>query len=154
MSDIDTVWNNDKGGRGDYVLKGADLAKGHDLQTQFLISLFSDRQANADDILPDGTTDRRGWWGDTDEPVKIGSRLWLLERSKLSQEVAIKAQEYAREALQWMVDDGIVAAWELSTTIVKPNQLRLHAVAFRTKGDVQAKNSAWAWTGEILYPPS
>ncbi|WP_235210433.1 phage GP46 family protein [Caballeronia sordidicola] len=31
-----------------------------------LNSLFTDRQARADDVIPDGSDDPRGWWRDTD----------------------------------------------------------------------------------------
>jgi phage gp46-like protein len=53
---------------------------------------------------------RWGWWGDgldgqTND--QIGSRLWLLSRAKVTQQTVIRAREYAEEALQWLVDDGV-----------------------------------------------
>jgi len=47
-----------------------------------IISLFTWRRANPDDVLPAGD-DRQGWFGDTFAEVRgdrIGSRLWLLSR--------------------------------------------------------------------------
>lgn len=150
MSDIDTVWSNALG-RGDYVLAGADLQKGDDLMTAVLISLFSDRTAAAADVLPDDSTDRRGWWGDAGEAYPIGSRLWLLDRSMLTNQVALAARQYALEALQWMVDDGVVAEFDCSTLIKLPNQLWLTVIAYRTRGNKTAKNYAWTWTGPVIY---
>ena len=88
----------------------ADLATDDGLTSAVLISIFSDRRANADD-LPPGETDRRGWWGDVltnNDP--IGSGLWLLQREKRSTEILVRAESYCRESLQWALDDGIATA--------------------------------------------
>lgn len=151
MSDIATIWSNATG-RGDFVLAGADLAAGADLQTQILISLFSNRTARPDDVIPDGGTDRQGWWGDEGEDVPIGSRLWLLARSKLNPDVAKRARDYAAEGLQWMIDDGAVGEFAFSTTIKNPDQLWLLIIAYRKKGNKSAQNYAWTWNGPVLYP--
>lgn len=74
-----------------------------------VISLFSWRRADDDDEV-DG--DRMGWWGDTyaDQDGDLtGSRLWLLLRSKVTDEAVQQAREYAEEALQWMLDDGVAS---------------------------------------------
>jgi phage gp46-like protein len=79
-----------------------------------IVSLFTWRRAQPDDELP--ASERMGWWGDTFPPVagdRIGSRLWLLSRSKLLPETVARAKEYAQEALQWLVDDGIAARVEV-----------------------------------------
>ncbi|MCV5591620.1 phage GP46 family protein, partial [Escherichia coli] len=82
-----------------------DIVCGNDLQTAILISLFTDRLADASDETDDGN--RRGWWGDLEQDYRVGSRLWLLRRQKLTTQVALKAEAYAREALQWLKDDGV-----------------------------------------------
>lgn len=150
MSDIATVWSN-ASGRGDYMMAGADLAAGADLQTSILMSLFSNRTCRPEDVIPDGSDDRQGWWGDEGELFPVGSRLWLLDRSKLTEAVAKKARDYAAEALQWMIDDGAVAEFSFATTIKGPNQLWLSIAAYRTKGNKTAKNYAWTWNGPVIY---
>ena len=40
----------------------------------------------------------------------FGSRLWLLERAKLTAETIRLARSYAEEALAWLVEDGIAEA--------------------------------------------
>jgi phage gp46-like protein len=85
-----------------------DLAVGNDLTTAVMLSLFSDRRADEDDAIPDGI-DPRGWWADAMDGRRIGSRLWLLERARNLPETFALAKEYAEEALQWLVDDGVAA---------------------------------------------
>lgn len=88
----------------------ADLNTDEGLTTAVLVSLFTDRRVSADEELPPGETSRRGYWGDSFPEVqndKIGSRLWLLNREKQLQIVIEKAREYAREAVQWLLDDRV-----------------------------------------------
>lgn len=83
------------------------LAVSDPLVRAAVISLFTWRRANRDDKV-DGA--RWGWWGDglDDQPNdRIGSRLWLLAREKLTQQTLNRAREYAEEALQWFLDDRV-----------------------------------------------
>lgn len=116
MADIKLDW--DLGLlEGDLLFENNDLTMDSGLNTAVIVSLFTDRRADKNDILPDfDSKDRRGWWGDltTDFPNdKIGSRVWLLERSKTLPEVLEKVKVYCFEALQWMIDDGVVAKIEV-----------------------------------------
>nr|GAT43694.1 predicted protein [Mycena chlorophos] len=127
---------------GDWQLSGADLLSGNDLTTAVLISLFTDRLAEASDTIPDGTTNRRGWWGDLDQDYPIGSRLWLLARSKLTQAVANKAQDYCIEALQWMIDDGVAASVTVTAQIIYPKTLIVRPVLNKSDGTKRVANAA------------
>lgn len=73
-----------------------------------LLSLFTDRRVPAEEP-PAGEVDRRGWWGDTlaADGDRIGSRLWLLGRESRRPDIVRRAEEYAREALVWLLDDGV-----------------------------------------------
>ncbi len=55
-----------------------------------------------------------------DRPVPLGSRLWLLAREKQLPAVMRKAEAYARQALQWLIDDGIAAS--VSVTASSPQR--------------------------------
>jgi len=94
------------------------------LETAVIISLFTDRRARDDDELPDpNNPDKRGWWGDLVAEVEddqIGSRLWLLERSKTTPDVLVKAKEYAEEALDWLISDGIAKRGEVEVERQNP----------------------------------
>lgn len=147
MSDITTVWDADTQ-HCDYVVAKGDFMSGHDVESAVLISLFTDRQAEVNDVLPDArpgaTGDRRGWWGD-DPEKPMGSRLWLLNRAKAPLDVAAKAEDYAAEALQWMIDDGVVARFDIQAEWVRPKQLSLLVIAYRSDGTVISNQSISLW---------
>lgn len=109
MTDIRTRWAPEAFA-GDWLIAPPDLAHDQDLETAVLLSLFSDRRADPDDQLPGAPGDVRGWWGDTpaedSPPDPLGSKLWLLAREKQTNEVRLRAEDYAREALAWMIEDG------------------------------------------------
>lgn len=101
--DIALGWNNDLW-RGDWRLDDAgSLADDRDLETAVLLSLFSDRTAMPDDVIPDAGT-IRGYWADPYRRYPLGSRLWLLKREKQTETTRRRAEEYSRESLQWMID--------------------------------------------------
>lgn len=79
-----------------------DLATDSSLDTAIVISLFTDRY--------DRQSQQGGWWGDNyvDSPNTLGSRLWLLNKSKIDVQTLRNAENYAREALQWLLDDKLL----------------------------------------------
>ncbi|MFL1562486.1 phage GP46 family protein [Pseudomonas sp. O64] len=82
-----------------------------------VVSLLTWRRAGADDALDDG--ERYGWWGDSFPTLtndQIGSRLWQLRRRTLDADTVRDATTFAREALQWMLDDGRVVSVDIATT--------------------------------------
>ena len=93
-------------------LSGTETA----LERAVLISLFTWRRAAIDDPIDDD--ERYGWWGDSYPAVandRIGSRLWLLRRVKLTAATQRDAEFYARQALQWLLDDGQVIGLDILT---------------------------------------
>ncbi|MBK5075082.1 phage GP46 family protein [Budviciaceae bacterium CWB-B4] len=149
ISDITTVWDVEKS-IGDWMQSdalGGELLNGHDLETAILISLFTDGLAKSDDLLDD--SDRRGWWGDLDMEFPIGSRLWLLRRQKLTTKVAIKAEDYAKEALQWLVKDGAVSSISVDSQIIYPSTLNL-IITYQQPGKNQSSvKFSWVWGAVI-----
>lgn len=131
---------------GDLVRDGGQFEVDDGLETAVLISLFTDRRAEADDTLPDGGSDRGGWWGDDYADVagsRIGSRLWLLRRSKATQSVVQAAKRYAEEALAWMVEDGVAKSVTVIAERVQSAVLGIQVQITRT-GDRAAKyNRLW-----------
>ena len=146
MSDIDTLWSVD---HGDWALLGADLQSGDDLVTAVLISLFTDRQADPDDVIPDvlpgQPADPRGWWGDLGATVKIGSKLWLRLRGKAAPNLPPLIQTDAQQALQWLIDDGVVSAIDVIAQYIAPRQIGLQVTLSRTGGKQTKLNFQWAW---------
>jgi phage gp46-like protein len=122
------------------------------LATAILLSLFTDRRADGADPLPDGATDRRGWWGDALPVVQgdtIGSRLWLLAREKQTPKAVERAEEYAREALQWLLDDRVAERLEVTAEVPRPGMLAFTVEIFRPRADpiTYRFNHAWSAHG-------
>lgn len=103
-------------------LRSADVLVTHAIQTEdtlqtaVILSLFTDKRAGPDDVLPLGATDRRGWVGDEfTEPSPAAARdewgtlLWLIYSGKATGDVLSFAEFTAREGLQWMVRVGLAS---------------------------------------------
>lgn len=149
VADLALTWSNTTGD-ADLSMIDQDLASDRGLETAVLLSLFTDRRAANDDAPPSGDpADRRGWWADQFLPVegdRIGSRLWLLDRSILNGETARKADEYVREALQWMIDDRVVASIDVAIDITSQRGAMLIALALQRPGrEAIAFKFAHAW---------
>lgn len=86
-----------------------------ELHRAVVMSLFTWRRAGTDDPVDDA--ERQGWWGDATPMVagdRIGSRLWLLRRRTITEQTLRDARTYAREALQWLIDDGAATAVDVT----------------------------------------
>ena len=120
MTDIALLWDQQLGGC-DFGLFDGQLTTDDGLDTAILISLFTDARARADDAIPDGD-DPRGWWGDafTAAGDETGSRLWLLSREKQTASVLERARSFAREALSWLIEDGVARTVDV-TVEAQPN---------------------------------
>ncbi len=136
MTDLALSWDEALA-QADLTLAGGDLLLDGGLKSAVIVSLFSDRRAEADDVLPDAGGDRRGWWGDVraqDGRGRIGSRLWLLEREKRTPETIARAREYAQEALAWLVEDRVARRVEVTAEATPEGWLALGVVIERPEG--------------------
>jgi len=152
MSDLALRWDPEIFG-ADLSIEGGSLVTDDGLRTAILISLFTDARALADDALPSADADPRGWWGNAypsiegDRAAELGSRLWLLERAKTVANVPVKAREYAREALQWLIDDGIAASIDVTAERQRNGGTDVLAllVVLTRPGDRAAARFEFAW---------
>jgi len=127
MADLALTWDETRGA-ADAGVSENDLAPDAGLETAVLLSLFVDRRADAADILPDEEADRRGWWADAFPTVAgdaIGSRLWLLAREKQTATLLPRLEGYAREALQWLLDDGVAERVDVAASFPQPGWVLL-----------------------------
>ena len=100
-----------------------------------VISLFTHRRADPDD----NADVPMGWWGDTWPAVandRYGSKLWLLQRSKLTNSLVNTVRTYLRDALQWMLDDGVVSRIDIDIQRTGINELSNQVVLWRRDGPV------------------
>lgn len=142
MSDIGLFINNNC---FDLQLGESDLVADNGLETAVSISLFTDRRVSEDE-LPSLETDRRGWWGDMFPEVdqdRIGSRLWALEREKRTIEVLRRSEELSREALQWMIEDGLAGAITIQSEYNIGNQLIINVDISRPDAESERYSVLW-----------
>lgn len=115
-----------------------------------VISLFTWRRAATDDPVDDD--ERFGWWGDSYPTIaddRIGSRLWLLRRVKLTADTQRDAEFYAREALQWLLDDGQVLEVDVITERADSYRLNLQVILTVLTGTRLKINSSQLW--QVIY---
>ena len=115
-----------------------------------VISLFTWRRASPYDLIND--EERYGWWGDSYPSIaddRIGSRLWLLRRVKLTAATRRDAEFYAREALQWLLDDGQVLDVEILSEQADVNRLNLRVILTAVTGSRLEINSNQLW--QVIY---
>ncbi|MBC1188973.1 phage tail protein [Kluyvera sp. SCKS090646] len=109
-----------------------------------VISLFTHRRADPDD----NADVPMGWWGDTWPAVandRYGSKLWLLQRSKLTNALVNTVRTYLRDALQWMLDDGVVSRIDIDIQRTGINELSNQIVLWRRDGPVIISfNDLWS----------
>ncbi|MFI7799245.1 phage protein GP46 [Pseudomonas sp. DD1] len=115
-----------------------------------VISLFTWRRAATDDPVDDD--ERFGWWGDSYPTIaddRIGSRLWLLRRVKLTTDTQRDAEFYAREALQWLLDDQQVLEVDVLSERADSHRLNLRVTLTVPSGARLQINSSQLW--QVIY---
>ena len=127
------IWNNETG-RGDIEITSAGLRQDDGLEAMVLQILFTDVRADESDVLPDGTNDRRGWPGDTFADEPWGSKLWLLDRAKLTTDVRNKAVTYAQTALDAHLKPDYASNIVVTGTIPAFQLLQLNIAITRPDG--------------------
>ena len=95
------------------------------LSRAVVISLFSWRRADDGDTY-DLELGKQGWFGDSLNNDWIGSKLWQLLRTTITNETLLRAQEMAGQALQWMIDDGICSDISVSVERDTNDQNRIN----------------------------
>ncbi|WP_228111732.1 phage GP46 family protein [Zoogloea sp. 1C4] len=145
--DVRTVFQG--GEAADYAIESMLLATDEGLTTAVILSLFTDARARMDDPLPHGDTDRRGYWGDAWPAYpgeSMGSRLWLVWPAKQTRENLVRAREYAQEALQWLVTDGIASTVDVQATNPRDGVLALSVRVLKPAGNALALRFESLWS--------
>jgi phage gp46-like protein len=152
--DLALAFNPEIGGL-DISLDGIDLRHEDTLLTAAMLSLLCDRLAQPHEVGAE--EDRRGWWADTyadNLGDLFGSRWWLLSREKQLPEVVQRARRYVREALQWLIDDGLAVSLDVSAFIPRMGWLIVDVVvglvgtSRRFRFEWNDASQAWRLAGE------
>ena len=147
LGDVKLEWTSTS---MDAAIEDDDIAIDPGLRTAVLLSLMLDRRAEDDDVLPSDDGDRRGWWADELAAVEgdlVGSRLWLLDRSKRREDIVRRADEMVREALAWMLEDRVAASLDVEIEL-GARELLIGVTVHRPTGDPVTFRFAHVWAGE------
>jgi phage gp46-like protein len=126
----------------DLLIDAGDVVTANGLAEAVLVSLLSDGRASAEEIEAAGFIDPQGWWGE-DPPDRHGSKLWLLTRAKLDADTVLRAQDYCREALSWMIELGV--AEEVRVQVERAaGQDRLDVEVQIRRGSAREYSELWA----------
>lgn len=122
----------------DLQLVDGDYLQDDGLETAVLISLFTDRYVESED-LPPNIFVNQGWWADRideNETDRTGSRIWVFNRTgKINNETRNGLVDACKEALQWMIDLGIASRIEVTGTLVVGERIDLDIQIFKPEGD-------------------
>ncbi|KGF71152.1 hypothetical protein LL06_00700 [Hoeflea sp. BAL378] len=156
LLDPDLAWD---GRVGDLVTTPIDdpvnpggLRATQALATAILICLMTDARAEPTE-LRDGDVNR-GWPGDSfdrdaDESA-LGSKLWLLRRRVLTADVEILASDYARAALQTLIDQGAVSRFDVAAAADPANARLVLSIAGYGRDGAQVHDQKYAVLWEQL----
>ena len=108
-------------------------SKQDNLISAVIISLFTDARANDEEFkeVQDWELSKRGYWADQLDGVKTGSKLWLLKRASRDQDTLERAKSYTKEALSWLLEDGLAESLEVEASYEQDDLL----IAIKTNGD-------------------
>ncbi|GBR06435.1 phage GP46 family protein [Asaia siamensis] len=151
---------------GEWSIASGDLALDNPLHSAIIISLFTDRvlpkQPDSLDaaigiVAMKGAAgsveaDLGGWWGDALEEEPIGSRLRQLRHAIKVGDTAIpaEAQAMCREALQWLIADGIAENVAVSARWSAVNASALEFEVTVRRPSISSSETflfSWAWKG-------
>ncbi len=109
-----------------------DVVTEDSLDAAIIVSVLTDRRADSSEVKPAHL--RRGWIGNEETPgFEIGSKLWLYEQARVTRSVLNGVSDAAKDALQWLVEDGVAISvrepvvgvtqtgLDLTVTVEKPN---------------------------------
>lgn len=125
------------------LLDDGTLDDSQALATALCVALGTDGLADIDDRLPDpDSSDRAGWWGNMDAETiwngwPIGSRLWLLKRSKIEGPNAQRGatlrwvELYIMECVQPFVDHKVCSTFTVEVARTSPQQIDALITVYR-----------------------
>jgi len=145
MSDIRVInITNLEGIWADWLLKPNNtLDESEELANIVKVALLTYALASPDDILPNPDSDDRcGWWGDLDATTiwdgwPLGSKLWLLKRTKITPAEAkegstlARAEQYTRAALNPMIERRLCSRIDVSVTRDRLERINVLVTVYR-----------------------
>lgn len=151
MQDVLIRANRD--GLYDLVVDGNLFASAGGFETAIPVSLFTDARAPA--ALVAEPQNRRGWIGNlmTAQTMRqLGSILWVLDQTRLTQEALNIARLAAQDAFQWMIDDGVALAVLVDVVRASQSGIIIHIQITDTSNVVSRYQTLWRATDASVIP--
>lgn len=151
MQDVLIRANRD--GLYDLVVDGNLFASAGGFETAIPVSLFTDARAPA--ALVAEPQSRRGWIGNllTAQTMRqLGSILWVLDQTRLTQETLNIARLAAQDAFQWMIDDGVALAVLVDVVRASQTGIIIHIQITDTSNVVSRYQTLWRATDVSVIP--
>jgi len=103
--DLKLEFNENKG-YYDILIENGDIVVDNSYKTTLILSLGTDARANTEEI--NSIDKQRGSITDLYTSQENGSKLWLLEQSRLDTSSKNRAVDYALNALKYLNDNGLL----------------------------------------------
>lgn len=130
------------------VDQDGDLGNGDFLDTAILYSIYGERRASESEVPI--SSNRRGWIGNEGKDFENGSKVWLFEQARRTQSNLNELAGALQDALEWMVDDGLLER-VTARTFIEGGLTKAEIVLYRFNSKVEhIYYTLWENTGEHL----
>lgn len=130
MADLSLYHRED--GNFDLDFDGVDLRTGKSLENGVVLSIGSEGRSAGNSF--EKTLQSDGWWGEpTFENDRWGSLLHTILSKKNDANIILLAEQYVKDSLKWLVDDGVFGSVEATAT---KDDSALYIDVAISKGDV------------------
>jgi phage gp46-like protein len=151
MQDVLIRANSD--GLYDFVIEGNKFASAGGFETAIPVSLFTDARAPA--ALVAEPQNRRGWIGNlmtASTMRQLGSILWALDQTRITQETLNLARLEAQSAFQWMLDDGVALGVLVDMSRTASGAITITIRITDTSNVVSRYQTLWRATNAAVIP--
>lgn len=151
MQDVLIRANSD--GLYDFVIEGNEFASAGGFETAIPVSLFTDARAPA--ALVAEPQNRRGWIGNlmtASTMRQLGSILWALDQTRITQETLNLARLEAQSAFQWMLDDGVALGVLVDLSRSPSGGITITIQITDTSNIVSRYQTLWRATNAAVIP--
>lgn len=126
-----------------------DLSSVDDFSTSIDLSVLTNERANSSEVPQ--AIERRGWIGDLTpitEGFRVGSKLWLFEQSRRTQETVNDIRNAVQEGLQWIVDKGQAERIQVDSEMIGTSGVRITVVISVGNNRIKRYFTLWDQTEE------
>lgn len=134
MTQFTDVELNTDNGYYDISFENGDFKKIEGFDTAIWISIFTDARASESQV--EEPHRRRGWIGNENNPVELGSLNWLYEQARLINATVNGIVDSTQRALQWLIDFNYATRVEV-VPIRGNTQLEADITIFRSDNVVE-----------------